>query len=1294
MMKFIKLKKLKKLRSSYSLLVFCLLLLQFLSNGSNLSPTTAITSFSSSLSLTDYDGNYSLHISSDLELLAASSGGIGTQNDPYILEGLEIVNVENYGIKIESTTRYFIIRNNLISGYTSSSNNSYVIYGEEPSQKTVSGSGIVIENVTAGTTSIYNNSISSFNEAISIISSQNTTIEGNECFNNEVGTSLFSSEFSIVINNSYSNNARYGIYCASDNVTLANNFFTENYLSIFATANSLLLENNTLTNNSEGIVLYLSSNIIARNNTLIDNTIGINAFYSEKLTLENNTMINCGLAITIDHEGFSSAEEIEILNDYTVSNNTVNSLPLGYLTNQENDTIGINYGQLFLINSTRITVENQSYSYTSVGIALYYGSNSILQNNSCSYNNIGFYLFHSTNTTLEGNRCNYSQKEGIEVISSDNSTLINNLCTDSGLGINISATINVELNNNTATGITLSACINATVVNNTLTKEGLLFEQSSLSDLLSNVVIDNTINGKAIGFIVNTQDETISSSFGQLIIINSSRLLISGVDCSMASNGISFFYSSSCEVTNSIFNLNSKAGIYSLRSDNLSITDNQFSNNTNKGVYFVNSPNATIIQNTCNFNRNGIEILNSEFTEISENTCYDNGNDQKITNLLSPSYETGAGIVLINSSYSQISENNGTSNQISIAVHSSYSVKIEDNYLEGGIYGVYLYYSQHSEVTNNNLMDCVLLIVDNTPENYRSYQVEENSVNELELGFFMDISDITIDESIYGQILMIFCRRVIVENQIIDSTIGIRLIECIDCEILANECNSNVIGIVAESSSNVLIRDNNCLNNSFAGIYAFASEDLIITENGCTASNPTLEYNMPSSILVVKSNDTEITENECSGSYALSITQSHNVEVTDNQFIDNIVGILLYQSVVSSQTEENPWGRWHSYDYSSSNNCTIANNNLSYNNYGIYAEQTRFALITGNFLTDNTVGIILDYSLGTEIIYNQVANSQGKGIFSYHSNENVIHTNLFVYNEGHGVYLDVSSVANQLMSNIFINNTNNALDNGQSNLWYDPVDLSGNYWDDFVAGQHSIPGETGSVDPYPITTLDLTDYDGDFIPNDWEQANGLNPLVDDASDDLDNDGLSNLDEFNQGTDPNNADTDGDGFSDGEEIDFGSDPLDASSNKEATYDYYREIVLIAVSTIIGLPLLIYYIKEYFRIRKVAAEQSIKLPLIIQQVTVWNNEIIDMGKKLEIITTEVELVGFLSRSNELTPEIAEVQEYISCIQKTWLLKLRIRKSFKELRRLVKELKENYDELFEKLIMSTKMQEIIKV
>ena len=62
------------------------------------------------------------------------------------------------------------------------------------------------------------------------------------------------------------------------------------------------------------------------------------------------------------------------------------------------------------------------------------------------------------------------------------------------------------------------------------------------------------------------------------------------------------------------------------------------------------------------------------------------------------------------------------------------------------------------------------------------------------------------------------------------------------------------------------------------------------------------------------------------------------------------------------------------------------------------------------------------------------------------------------------------------------------------------------------------------------------DNDNDGIPDIFERENNLNLLdASDSSADYDNDGLTNLQEYNRGTDLNNADTDGDGILDGDDI---------------------------------------------------------------------------------------------------------------------------------------------------------------
>lgn len=95
-----------------------------------------------------------------------------------------------------------------------------------------------------------------------------------------------------------------------------------------------------------------------------------------------------------------------------------------------------------------------------------------------------------------------------------------------------------------------------------------------------------------------------------------------------------------------------------------------------------------------------------------------------------------------------------------------------------------------------------------------------------------------------------------------------------------------------------------------------------------------------------------------------------------------------------------------------------------------------------------------------------------------------------------------------------------------------------------LAGTYVV-GERGTVQQMNISGFN--DSDGDGMPDEWEVANGLNPNDGtDANIDSDTDGLTNLEEFQYGTNPQVIDTDGDGFTDKEEIDAGTDPLDDTS----------------------------------------------------------------------------------------------------------------------------------------------------
>ena len=76
----------------------------------------------------------------------------------------------------------------------------------------------------------------------------------------------------------------------------------------------------------------------------------------------------------------------------------------------------------------------------------------------------------------------------------------------------------------------------------------------------------------------------------------------------------------------------------------------------------------------------------------------------------------------------------------------------------------------------------------------------------------------------------------------------------------------------------------------------------------------------------------------------------------------------------------------------------------------------------------------------------------------------------------------------------------------------------------------------------------------DGIPDSWKIAHGFDPNDPSvASADTDNDGLTNLQEFQLGTDPRNPDTDGDGVLDGEEVKRGTNPLNADTDGDGLTD---------------------------------------------------------------------------------------------------------------------------------------------
>ncbi|MFX0150109.1 MAG: right-handed parallel beta-helix repeat-containing protein [Candidatus Hodarchaeota archaeon] len=256
--------------------------------------------------------------------------GTGTNNDPYIIEGLNITAYGGSLISIRHTTAYFCIRNNLVNGlkfptegiYLSNVMNGRVENNIICNNKATDG-GIILESSTS---LIINNSIFDNNMGINV-NGNNNTIVNNTIYNNDVHAIWLNigSCNNTVLNNSIYDNRLSGIEFEESNYnSISNNTLYNNTDGIVASAsrNNLISRNNISYNNGEGLIfLSESSNNIVKWNNFIDNIGQANDDGSNNIFAFNYW--NEWTSPDVDTDGF-------VDNHYTIDGGNQDPYPLTY----------------------------------------------------------------------------------------------------------------------------------------------------------------------------------------------------------------------------------------------------------------------------------------------------------------------------------------------------------------------------------------------------------------------------------------------------------------------------------------------------------------------------------------------------------------------------------------------------------------------------------------------------------------------------------------------------------------------------------------------------------------------------------------------------------------------------------------------------------------------------------------------------------------------------------------------------------------------------------------------------
>lgn len=235
---------------------------------------------------------------------------------------------------------------------------------------------------------------------------------------------------------------------------------------------------------------------------------------------------------------------------------------------------------------------------------------------------VGIHAYFSTDIFVINNHIKLNIGDGLQMISSNRSSIIDNDFTSNSKAISLNWSPNSNLSGNIVSnnyaGILVTSST-VTMKNNTIigNRYNFAVEGDQISYLINDIDASNTVNGKPIYYWTNKQNMEIPPDAGYVAVINSTNITVKDLTLTNNNDGV-LLYSTSNSIIRNVTSLNNHYGFPMFWALNNTITECKMEMG-DYGFWLMHSSNNTIVANKIINNYYGIQMIKSSNNKILHN---------------------------------------------------------------------------------------------------------------------------------------------------------------------------------------------------------------------------------------------------------------------------------------------------------------------------------------------------------------------------------------------------------------------------------------------------------------------------------------------------------------------------------------------------------------------------------------------------------------------------------------------------------------------------------------------------